>query len=178
MAHRQFSLSEQEINQFQRVEDTTQKARELKRLQAVRMYGTGYAVDEIKEITGCSWRSLMDWCRAYRQRGLTGLKSQWRGNNALKLSRQQRAEVKEKLHQYHPDQIVASEVRISQGEFWTISDLKIAVQQWYGVTYHSETSYRRLLQECRFSQQKPAKRYRSRPNPLVVADFEAELEKK
>ena len=178
MAQRQFSLSEQEISQFQRLEDSTQKARELKRLQAVRMYGTEYAVDTIKEITGCSWRSLMDWCRSYRQSGLDGLKSKWQGDNALKLSREQRREVEEKLHQYHPNQVLSPDVRISQGEFWTISDLKIAVQQWYGVSYQSETSYRHLLHECRFSQQKTANRYRSRPNQLVVADFEARLEKK
>jgi transposase len=178
MAHRQFSLSEQEVNQFQGLEDTTQKARELRRLQAVRMYGTGYTVEQIKEITGCSWRSLMDWCRAYRQSGLDGLYSKWQGDNALKLSREQRREVKEKLHQYRPDQVLLPAVRISQGEFWTVSDLKIALQQWYGVSYQSETSYRRLLHECRFSQQQTANQYRSRPNQLVVADFEAQLEKK
>ncbi len=178
MAQRQFSLSEQEINQFQRLEDSTQKARELKRLQAVRMYGTGYAVDKIKEITGCSWRSLMDWCRAYRQSGLEGLKSKWQGDNALKLSREQRREIKEKLDQYRPKQVLSPDVRISQGEFWTISDLKIVVQRWYGVTYQSETSYHNLLHECRFSQQKTANTYRSRPNQLAISDFEAELEKK
>jgi transposase len=178
MAQRQFSLSEQEVNQFQGLEDTTQKARELRRLQAVRMYGTGYTVEQIKEITGCSWRSLMDWCRAYRQSGLDGLYSKWQGDNALKLSREQRREVKEKLHQYRPDQVLLPAVRISQGEFWTVSDLKIALQQWYGVSYQSETSYRRLLHECRFSQQQTANQYRSRPNQLVVADFEAQLEKK
>ncbi len=178
MAKRQFSLSEQEVNQFQRLEDITQKARELKRLQAVRMYGTGYAVGEIKEITGCSWRSLMDWCRAYRQSGLDGLKLKWQGNNALKLSREQRREVKEKLHQYRPAQVLSPDVRISQGEFWTISDLKIVVQQWYSVSYQSETSYHRLLHECRFSQQQTSNQYRSRPNQRVVADFEARLEKK
>jgi transposase len=178
MTQRRFSLSEQEISQFQRLEDTTQKARELKRLQAVHMYGTGYAVDTIKEITGCSWRSLMDWCQAYRQSGLEGLKSKWQGGNALKLGREQRREVKEKLHQYQPNQVLSPDIRISQGEFWTISDLKIVVEQWYGVSYQSETSYRHLLHECRFSQQQTANQYRSRPNQPVVVDFEAELEKK
>lgn len=178
MTHRQFSLNEQEVKQFQNLEDSTQKARELKRLQAVRMYGTGYAVDTIINLTGCSWRSLMDWCQSYRQSGLAGLKSKWQGDNALKLSREQRRELKEKLYQYRPEQVLAPEVRISQGEYWTISDLKIAVQQWYGVSYQSETSYRQLLHECDFSQQQSSHQYRSRPNQEVVADFEARLEKK
>lgn len=178
MANRQFTLSEEEIVQFKRTEDRLKNAREVKRVQAVRMYGTGYAVDEIKEITGCSWRALMTWCRAYRQSGLVGLMSKWQGDNALKLSRQQRAEIKEKLQHYRPDQILSPTVRISQGQFWTVSDLKLVIEQWYGVSYQSATSYHRLLHECRFSQQQPAKQYRSRPHDLVVAEFEAELEKK
>jgi len=178
MANRQFTLTEEEIVQFKRTEDSLKNARELKRVQAVRLYGTGYAVDEIKAITGCSWRALLAWCRAYRQAGLAGLKSKWQGDNALKLSRQQRAAIKEKLHHYRPDQILSSTVRISQGAFWTVSDLKIVIEQWYGVSYQSETSYQRLLHECRFSQQQPTKQYRSRPDDLVVADFEAALEKK
>jgi transposase len=67
---------------------------------------------------------------------------------------------------------------VSQGAFWTVSDLRIAVERWYGVEYHSLTSYITLLHECRLSQQKPAGHYRSRTSEQVIADFEAELEKK
>lgn len=178
MAKRQFTLNEKEEAQFKRAEDTVQDVRELRRLQAVRMYGTGHPVNEIIEITGCSWRALMDWCRNYRQADLTGLKSKWQGENALKLSREQRAEIKEKINTYRPDQIIAPHLRISRGQFWTVSDLKIVSQQWYGVSYRSQTSYHHLLHECRFSQQKPETRYRSRVNDLAVVDFELELEKK
>ena len=178
MAKRTFTLTEQEIKAFQRAEDATQDVRELKRLQAVRLYGTGQPVEAIQTIVGCSWRALMDWCQAYRTSGLDGLKSHWQGENALKLTRAQRADLKTRLERYQPDQVLPPEVRISQGEFWTVSDLKIVVYQWYGATYQSDTSYRTLLHECRFSQQQTEPQYRSRPNEQVVADFEAELEKK
>lgn len=178
MAERQFTLTEAEILEFKHLEDTLKQARDLKRVQAVRLYGMGYAVAAIHELTGCSWRALMDWCRAYRQGGLARLQSQWQGENALKLSREQRAAIKARLRQYRPDQVLAAEVRVAQGEFWTVSDLKIVVEQWYGVRYQSVTSYHRLLHECRFSQQQTAPRYRSRPNDLAVMDFEAALEKK
>jgi transposase len=178
MAKRTFTLSEQESKAFQRAEDATQDVRELKRLQAVRLYGTGQSVETIRTIVGCSWRAMMDWCQAYRTRGLDGLKSHWQGENALKLTRAQRADLKTRLEGYQPDQVLPPDVRISQGEFWTVSDLKIVVHQWYGVTYQSDTSYRMLLHECRFSQQQTEPQYRSRPNDQVVADFEAELEKK
>jgi transposase len=178
MAKRQFTLTAEEITEFKCTEDRLQDARELKRVQAVRLYGTGQSVAAIRELTGCSWRGLMDWCQAYRQSGLAGLKSKWQGDNALKLSREQRRELKVKLHTYRPDQLLSPQVRISQGAFWTISDLKIVVERWYGVRYQSDTSYRRLLHECGFSQQQSTSHYRSRPNHQAVADFEAELEKK
>jgi hypothetical protein len=59
MAKRTFTLSEQESKAFQRAEEATQNVRELKRLQAVRLYGTGQPVETIQTVVGCSWRALM-----------------------------------------------------------------------------------------------------------------------
>jgi transposase len=109
---------------------------------------------------------------------LVGLKSQWQGENALKLSRAQRSDLKQRLQQTQPDQVISAEVRISQGQFWTVSDLQIMVAQWYGVEYATRDSYHSLLEECGFSYQRTEKVYRSQPDATVVADFEAELEKK
>ena len=175
---RKFELSEEEQARLRYAEEKTKDARTVKRLQSVRLYGSGHEVAVITEVTGCSWRALMDWCRAYRRSGVEGLQSHWQGTNALKLSREQRADLKEKLHSYRPDQVLSSEVRISQGRFWTVSDLKIVVQNWYQVTYRSNTSYQNLLHESRFSQQQVQNQYRSRPDEQVIADFEAWLEKK
>jgi transposase len=178
MADRDFTLTEQEVMDMQRAEDATRDVRALKRLQAVRLYGSGQPVSVIRALVGCSWRALMDWCRAYRARGLEGLKSHWRGDNALKLTRTQRADLKARVNAYRPDQLLSVEMRISQGQFWTVSDLKVVVKQWYGVTYHSATSYQSLFYACCFSQQQTENQYRSRPDALTIADFEAALEKK
>ena len=70
------------------------------------------------------------------------------------------------------------ELVIHQGQCWTVSDLKIVVEHWYGVTYQSEESYLKLLHECEFSYQRTEQIYRSRPDAPTVADFEVELEKK
>jgi hypothetical protein len=40
------------------------------RLHAVRLYGLGYLVPQIVEITGCARSSLMEWCAAYRAGGI------------------------------------------------------------------------------------------------------------
>jgi len=175
---RKFILNEQEQAAFRQAEDRTINSREVKRLEAVRLYGSGYAVKTIQDATGCSWRSLMDWCQAYRTHGLDGLKSHWQGDNALKLNREQRAELTDALHSYRPDQLIRPDLRISQGQFWTVSDLKIVMQEWYQVSYRSDGAYRTLLHASRFSQQQVQNQYRSRPDERVMADFEATLEKK
>lgn len=178
MTKGQFVLDEVEQNELRRAEGQTQDARELKRLQAVRLYGSGYAVGDIIRLTGCSWRALMDWCAAYRVDGPGGLRSKWQGENALKLSRVQRADLTARLEAYRPDQVLEAEVRISQGQFWTVGDLAIVIQRWYGVRYDCRVSYARLLHECHFSQQQTAPVYRSQPDQQTVAEFEAWLEKK
>jgi len=178
MAKRQFQLSEQEIKLLRQAEQQTDDVRELKRLQAVRLYGSGVPQAQIIDLLNCAERSVRQWSQRYTTRGLEGLKSQWRGENALKLSREQRTDLKRRLHTYRPDQVLALELRVSRGQFWTISDLRIAVQAWYGVTYRSYESYRLLLLECGFSSQQVEGVYRSRADEQTIADFEAELEKK
>jgi len=178
MATRQFTLTKKKINELRQAEGQSKKVRELKRLQAVRMYGEGYPTKEIERVVGCSWRALMDWCRSYREKGIRGLLSKYDGQNAAKLSQHQRADLKAKLSLYRPEQVIAADIRIRQGQFWTVSDLKLVVEQWYGVSYQSDNSYRNLLHGSRFSLQRTESRYRSRPDDLTVVDFEAELEKK
>jgi transposase len=178
MGKRQFELSEAEQRAFEQAEWQTRDAYELRRLQAVRLYGSGVTTAEIVRVLNCSDRRIREWSQKYQAKGLAGLKSGWQGENALKLSRRQRADLKDRLEKHRPDQVIGEAMRISRGQFWTVSDLQIVIQQWYGVSYRSRDSYRRLLHECRLSYQQTESVYRSRPDDLTVADFEAELEKK
>ena len=178
MGKRQFELSEEEKAVLQQAEQVTRDTYELKRMQAVRLYGSGVARQTIESLVGCDERSIRKWAQWYRQSGLAGLKSAWQGENALKLGRAQRADLKQRLHEYRPKQVIAAELRLSRGEFWTVSDLQIVIKQWYGVSYRTLDSYRALLHECDFSYQQTEKVYRSQPDAQTVADFQAELEKK
>ena len=132
----------------------------------------------IETLVGCDERSIRKWAQKYRQEGLEGLQSHWQGENALKLSRAQRADLRQRLQQYRPDQVIAPDIRISRGQFWTVSDLHIMVKAWYAVEYRTLDSYRTLLHECGLSFQRTEKVYRSQPDAQTVADFEAGLEKK
>ena len=179
MAKRQLILNEQDLAALRLAADQTDDPAELKRLQAIRLFGTGHPVAEIAEIVDTSIPSIYRWSMDYQREGLRALETKYEGNqNAAKLTRAQKADLGEKLNQYRPNQVLPPERRVSQGEFWTISDLQIAVKQWYGVTYQSETSYRNLFHESDFSVQRTTGQYRSRASQEEIADFEAQLEKK
>ena len=178
MAKRQFQLSKTELAQFRRAEQHTRDARELKRLQGVRLYGSGLAMTEVMEITGSGESTIREWVHKYGQGGVAALRSHWSVHNASKLTQAQRTEIAERLHAYGPAQVLAPAVRASQGPFWTVSDLQIAIKQWYGVVYKDASSYRQLLHDCGFSYQRAQRVYKSRPSALDVVQFEAVLEKK
>jgi transposase len=178
MAKRTFKLTDEQRSELLRAYDETNEADVQRRVQAVRLYGEGWSVDDIRAITGCSERSLRRWCAGYEQGGLERLEDQRAGGNNAKLTPEQRAEAIKRVKTYRPDQLFPADIRVSRGEFWTVSDLQIGLQRWYGVTWRSATSYRNLLHESRLSVQQVETTYRSRPGELVVADFEAQLEKK
>jgi transposase len=83
---------------------------------------------------------------AYRAEGVAGLRSKGQGQNANKLTDQQRQQIRERLQQYGP-----VDLHLSTGEYWTVSDLGVAVAQWFGVVYADETSYQTLLHQSGFS---------------------------
>jgi transposase len=93
MNNRQFKLSESEQQQLQQQEAATKNVRELKRLQAVRLYGSGQPMVVVAEAVGSNRRTIQRWMGAYQARGIGGLKPGWRGENAKKLSDGQRAEM-------------------------------------------------------------------------------------
>ena len=173
MTKRRFELNETEKGQFRQAEQQTRDVHELRRLQAVRLYGSGVSMGAIVSLVGCGQSSVRQWVQGYQQRGIEGLQSHWRGGNANKLTQQQRGEIRERLHQYRP-----LDLQISQGQFWTVSDMRVAVERWYGVRYQSDDSYLHLLHSSGLSYQRAERVYRSRPSQAAIAQFEAELEKK
>jgi len=178
MAKRQFQLSEEQVIELQRAEQETRSTLELRRLQAVRLYGTRATVGTVQTVVGASERTVRRWVQQYLEQGVTGLKPGWTGQNADRLTSEQRAAIKDRLHRYRPDQVLSPEVRINQGVFWTVSDLHLAVEQWYGVSYQSHDPYHHLFAESGFSYHRTERVYRSRPAEVDVSAFEAELEKK
>jgi transposase len=178
MKHRKFNLNAEEIEALERRERETREALELRRLQGVRMYGSGMSMRIVEQVSGAARRTVADWVKAYQKTGIEGLKPGWKGGNHHKLSNEQRAEIHERLLQMTPGQALGGHTPLSNTTFWTLETTALAVERWYGVRYASRESYRVLLVEAGLSFQFPEEVYRSRPSEAVIANFEADAEKK
>lgn len=180
MAKRQFHLNDEQVKELKRYERQSKRPVELKRLQAVRLYGSGQSLPDILDIVGCGESSVRIWAMQYRQWGVERLLANYNqsSQNARKLTLVQEQDLCEKLRQYRPEDVMPKEDCHGTGAFWTVEEVKRMVRQWYDVTYCDASSYRNLLHRCGFSYQKAEQVYKSRPSQVKVADFEAELEKK
>ena len=177
MAKRKFVLTEAERKELLQAYRNCKDAATRTRYQAVRLYGEGYLVEEIMQITGCSRTSLMEWCRAYRADRSQGLVDKRIGGNRAKLSKLQIEALQQMLHEYTPKERLGPKASTVDGQFWSVEDLALVVREQYGVAYQSRTSYSQLLHLCGFSYQKTEKVFKSR-RETQVADFEEQLEKK
>jgi transposase len=177
MTTRQFHLTEDQVRELTNAYTNCKDGLTRMRYQAVRLYGTGYPVKEVIEITGCSRTSLMDWCRTYRTAGVARLVDKRKGGNRDRFTEQQIAELSTRLQTYTPANLFGKTAATADGQFWTVEDLQRIVQQWYRVQYKARGSYHSLFARCGFSYQRPAKVYKSR-SEAKIAEFEEQLEKK
>ncbi len=177
MKPRSLCLTEREANELQSAFLHSQDTNAKTRYQAVRLYGTGYAVKQILDICGCNNRTLLHWTRTYRERGLTALLDHRLGGNRARLKPEQIEAVQNQLHRYTPAGLLGRDHCVGDGQFWTIADVARLLERDYGVLYQSRTSYQTLLQKCGLSYQRPAKQYKSH-SEVKLMDFEERLEKK
>jgi len=176
MANRKFTLTETERKELLQAYRACKDAATRTRYQGVRLYGEGYQVTEIEQITGCSRTSLMEWCRVFREDHAQGLVDQRAGGNRAKLSKLEIEELQQMLHQYTPKECLGPRASTADGQFWSVEDLALLVREKHGIEYQSRTSYNHLLHLCGFSYQKTEKVFKSRCE-LQVADFEEQVEK-
>jgi transposase len=109
MGKRKFQLTGEQINELQGAYSQCDDGATKIRYQAVRLYGSGYAEKEVIQITGCSRRRLLAWCRNYREYGVAGLVDRRTGGNRAKLTASEVEALQNKLHQYRPNQLFSAD---------------------------------------------------------------------
>jgi transposase len=170
MGKQKFELTQAEQRELWWAYDHCADGEQRTRLQAVRLYGSGWTRAEVQDITGCTPRSLWRWCQEYRHEGLVRLADQRVGGNRARLSAPQLAMVQTKLQQYSPaDLFGPGDTATSEGAYWTVADLRRALERWTGVVYQDPQSYRDVFRRCGFSYQRTERLYRSRKGGAVAA---------
>lgn len=176
MSKRTFQLSAQQVSELWRAYDDCTDANTRTRYQAVRLYGTSYPLQTIKDVTGCSTSSLREWVQQYRHTGLDGLADHRTGGNSAKLTAEQRRDLEARLNQFTPQQLFGAQAHTPSGQFWTVEDLQDAVRRWFGVQYQSRVSYYNLFHACGFSYQRTEKVFKSQ-RLGEIAPFQELVEK-
>jgi hypothetical protein len=123
MARRRFQLTQEQVKELTYAYNCCKDGPTRTRYQAVRLYGAGYPVKEVMEITDCSRPILMEWCRKYRAAGIAVLADQRVGGNRAWLSPEQMAQLRTRLHVYIPADLFGKTAATAQGQFWTVPDL-------------------------------------------------------
>src|SRR5260221_1358195 len=87
MAKRQFELSEGEVGQLRQREQQTGNVAELKRLQAVRLYGSGQGMAGNKDMNRCAGSNIRGMGQDYKPGGVAGVRGQFveRAPKAIQL---------------------------------------------------------------------------------------------
>ena len=83
----------------------------------------------ILDLVGCSRTSLMEWVQKYQLHGINGLNDRRQGGNHFKLTKEEKAAIKQDIHQYSPRQLLGNECATSSGAHWTAADLKLLIYQ-------------------------------------------------
>ena len=168
MTRQRIPFTAEEIAILQAAELAERNGATRARIQAVRLYGLGFATTTLQTITGMSRSRLMECCRAYRTSGITALDDHRMGGNSAKLRPAQVADLRSRLPQSTPRSVFGPDAATPTGQFWTLPDLKQAITMWYGVTYASPTSYYSLFARCGFTLQRPDAVFKSRRQADVI----------
>ena len=174
---RRFKLKREEIEELLQGEQAIDDATTRMRFVAVRLYGSGEDEAKIEEVTRCSRRSVITWCRRYGTGGVGGLLDQRAGGNHRLLQPEQIEAVSGLLQRSTPRQVFGGKAGACHNErFWNVVDLKRLVERDYGVVYRHSSSYHDLLKTSGMSYQRTQRYYKSRRESDKVA-FEEQLEK-
>lgn len=141
-------LTEAQLSELRTAHSQSEGANIQVRYQALLLYGLGYDRREVLEITGCSAMTLARWWRKFREGGVVAVQRKKSPGRIPHLTAEQVAETKERMHRHTPAQLFGDQADSDTGEFWTWRDVRHALQQWYGVAYKSEVSYRTVMALC------------------------------
>lgn len=116
------------------------------RAHVILLYLKGKVVRDIAEVTFRKESTVSRWITAYKRCGIGSIfPGYYQNQNAAKLTRQQKQEVK-----------VLLEENPLPGKFWTVGNLKSYLSARFDIEYRSKQSYYGLLAFCNYSYKLPS----------------------
>jgi transposase len=97
-----------------------------------------FSILQISKLLLRNEKTIREWVKSYQKTGISSLFPRYKGDNAGKLSKQQKATLKAVLAK------PPSDYGIPQ-KFWDISSLKQYIHAEFGVEYESKESYRLIF---------------------------------
>jgi len=120
------------------------------RIQAVLMRNEGKKMSEICQTVHKNEKTIIDWLKKYKEKGIKGIKSKYIGGNRRKLTEEQLKEIKHFLN------------KTSKSNFkkLTSKELRLYIKTKYNVEYRGAGSVNQIFYKCGFSFRKPEQCYR------------------
>lgn len=131
-------LTEEEITVLKQHFKKSKKQLIRERVQSVLSFDKGIGIYEISVVLLRSEKTVREWIKAFQRMRIVSLFPRYHGENAAKLTRQQKQELKAVLSK------PPSHYGIPK-EFWDISSLKTYVKAEFGIEYESDESYRLIF---------------------------------
>lgn len=122
----------------------SQKALIRNRAQTLLSLNQGFSIYETSKFLLRSENTIRSWVKAYQQAGISSIFPQYKGDNAAKLTREQKDQLRNILARPPSNYGIPS-------QFWDISVLKTYVKAEFGVEYQSNESYRLIFLLHNFS---------------------------
>ena len=116
----------------------SQKALIRERAQMLTSLNNGFTIYQISQLLLRSENTVRSWIKAYQKRGISSIFPRYKGDNAAKLTGEQKQELARVLSQKPSDYGIPA-------AFWDISSLRSYIKAEFGVEYESRESYRLIF---------------------------------
>ena len=114
------------------------------RAQAILSYDRDIRIYQISVVLVRSEKTIREWIKEFLKERIASIFPHYEGENAAKLTREQKQQIKEVLAQK------PSKYGIPK-EFWDVSSLRSYISAMFGVEYASDESYRLIFQLHRYT---------------------------
>lgn len=108
------------------------------RAQAILAFGQGIPSSELSIVIRRNEKTIRQWIKEFHRSRIASIFSHYKGDNAAKLTREQKGQLRAVLAKVPSDYGIPS-------KFWDISSLKTYIKAEFGVEYESSESYRLIF---------------------------------